>query len=208
MSNEVGLRLKELRRKLNMSQAQLGEKMGIKATTLAKHESGICFPTGKMRNILASQYNVSMDYLLCGRGKLFYENKDNSDSNRLKNIIKGDKELEELFSLVSSMSWVRHAVLSYFQRFKLENRELIQNEIVHVISKLQSTDLFRKDQKHKSRLKYLVLKKCSRGRVDFLSQGMVNNNLPITLEMYRRREADSALLKGTEVKLHPLKAGA
>jgi hypothetical protein len=79
-----------------------------------------------MLNILASQYNVSMDYLLCGRGTLFYENKDNSNSNRLKNIVKGDKELEELFSLVSSMSWVRHAVLSYFQRFKLENRELIE----------------------------------------------------------------------------------
>jgi hypothetical protein len=31
--------------------------------------------------------------------------------------------------LVSSMSWVRHAVLSYFQRFKLENRELIQKEL-------------------------------------------------------------------------------
>jgi DNA-binding XRE family transcriptional regulator len=36
MSNEVGLRLKELRRKLNMTQPQLGEKLGIKATTLAK----------------------------------------------------------------------------------------------------------------------------------------------------------------------------
>ncbi len=30
MSNEVGLRLKELRRKLNMTQPQLGEKMGGK----------------------------------------------------------------------------------------------------------------------------------------------------------------------------------
>ena len=129
MSNEVGLRLKELRRKLNMTQAQLGEKLEIKATTLAKHENGICFPTGKMLNILASQYNVSMDYLLCGRGTLFYEDKDNSDSNRLKNLIGEDKELEELFSLVSKMSWVRHAVLSYFQRFKLENRELIEKSM-------------------------------------------------------------------------------
>jgi transcriptional regulator with XRE-family HTH domain len=129
MSNEVGLRLKELRRKLNMTQPQLGEKMGIKATTLAKHEKGICFPTGKMLNILASQYNVSMDYLVCGRGTLFYEDKDNTDSIHPKNIMSGDKELEELISLVSSMSWVRHALLSYFQRFKLENRELIQKEL-------------------------------------------------------------------------------
>ena len=90
MSNEVGLRLKELRQKLKMTQVQLGEKLGIKGTTLAKHENGICYPTGKMLNILSSQYNVSMDYLLCGRGTLFHEDKDNSDSNRLKNIVKGD----------------------------------------------------------------------------------------------------------------------
>jgi len=126
MSNEVGSRLKEIRQRLKMTQAQLGEKLGINGSAVAKHEKGICFPNGKMLDILATQYNVSMDYLLCGRGALFYEDKDNSGSNRLKNMIKGDIELEELFSLVSSKSWVRHAVLSFFQRFKLENRELIE----------------------------------------------------------------------------------
>jgi len=37
---------------------------------------------------------------------------------------------------------------------------------------------------------------------------MVINNLPVTPEMYRRREAELALLKGMEAKLHPLRAGA
>jgi transcriptional regulator with XRE-family HTH domain len=129
MSNEVGSRLKEIRQRLKMTQAQWGEKLGINGSTVAKHENRITFPTGKMLNILSSQYNVSMDYLLCGRGTLFHENQDNFDSNLLKNIVNGDIELEELFSLVSSMSWVRHAVLSYFQRFKPENRELIEKEL-------------------------------------------------------------------------------
>jgi len=126
MSNEVGSRLKEIRQRLKMTQAQWGEKLGISGSAVAKHENGITFPTVKMLNILSSQYNVSMDYLLCGRGTLFYEDKDNSNSNRLKNMVEGDIELEELFSLVCSKSWVRHAVLSFFQRFKLENRELIE----------------------------------------------------------------------------------
>lgn len=106
----------------------MGEKLGIKGTTIAKHEKGIHFPTGKMLDALASKYNVSMDYLLCGRGKLLYEDKDNLDLKRFGKIME-DKELKELFSLVSSMSWVRHAVLSYFQRFKLENRDLIEKEL-------------------------------------------------------------------------------
>ena len=129
MSNEVGSRLKEIRQRLKMTQQQLGEKLGINGSAVAKHENGITFPTGKMLNILASKYTVSMDYLLCGRGTLFYEDKDIPDSNRYKYIIREDKELAELVSMVSSMSWVRHAVLSYFQRFKLEHRHLIEKEL-------------------------------------------------------------------------------
>ena len=129
MSNEVGSRLKEIRQRLKMTQEQLGKKLGVNASAVAKYENGITFPNVKMLNILASQYNVSMDYLVCGRGTLFYEDKETPDSDRYKNIINGDKEMEELFSLVSSISWVRYAVLSYFQRFKLEHRHLMEKEL-------------------------------------------------------------------------------
>jgi hypothetical protein len=44
--------------------------------------------------------------------------------------------------------------------------------------------------------------------VDFRSQGVVNNNFPVTPVMYRKGESELALLKGMEVKLHPLMAGA
>ncbi len=129
MSNEFGSRLKEIRQRLKMTQEQLGKKLGVNASAVAKYENGFTFPNVKMLNILASQYNVSMDYLVCGRGILFYEDKDTPDSDRYKDIISGDKEMEELFSLVSSISWVRYAVLSYFQRFKLEHRHLMEKEL-------------------------------------------------------------------------------
>ena len=129
MSNEFGSRLKEIRQRLKMTQEQLGKKLGVNASAVAKYEYEVTFPNINMLNILASQYNVSMDYLVCGRGTLFYEDKDTPDSDRYKNIIDGDKEMEELFSLVSSISWVRYAVLSYFQRFKLEHRHLMEKEL-------------------------------------------------------------------------------
>ena len=59
---------------------------------------------------------------------MFYENKETSDSSRSESILSGDKELEEVFSLASSISWVRYALLSYFQRFKLEHYHLIAKE--------------------------------------------------------------------------------
>ncbi len=126
MSNQVGSRLREARLKLKMTQKQLGKELGINASAVAKYENGICFLNTKMLNIIATKYNVSIDYLVSGRGTLFYEDKDNLDFNRIKNIIDEDKELEELFSMVSSMPLARHSVLSYFQRFKLENWEIIE----------------------------------------------------------------------------------
>jgi transcriptional regulator with XRE-family HTH domain len=129
MSNGFGSRLKEIRQRLKMTQQQLGKILGINASAVAKYENEVTFPNVKMLNILASKYNICMDYLLCGRGTLFYEDKDAPDSSQFQNIISGDKEMEELFSLVSSISWVRYAVLSYFQRFKLEHRHLMEKEL-------------------------------------------------------------------------------
>ena len=125
MLNGVGSRLKEIRQQLKLTQQQLGDKLGINGSAVGKYEIGISFPTGKMLDLLATQYNVSMDYLLCGRGTLFYDDEDTPDWSRSEGMVEGDKELEELFSLVTSMSWVRHAVVGYFQRFRLEHRHLI-----------------------------------------------------------------------------------
>jgi hypothetical protein len=47
------------------------------------------------------------------------------------------------------------------------------------------------------------LKKCSRG-VDFLSKSVVKNIIPVESVMCKWRVFVLALLKGMEVKLHPL----
>ena len=104
MLNEVGSRFREIRHKLKLTQQQLGDKLGINGSAVAKYENGISFPTGRMLDLLASQYNVSMDYLLCGRGTLFYDDEDTQDWSRSKSMVEGDKELEELFSLATSIS--------------------------------------------------------------------------------------------------------
>jgi hypothetical protein len=44
--------------------------------------------------------------------------------------------------------------------------------------------------------------------VDFLSQGVVNNNLPVMPEMYRRRESEFVGLKGVKVRVTPSKGGS
>lgn len=66
-------RFKEIRKKLNMTQAQLSDYLinqkGVKLTrgTLAKYESGVIFPSDKTLTKLAKALNVSK-YYLAGKG--------------------------------------------------------------------------------------------------------------------------------------------
>jgi hypothetical protein len=61
-----------------------------------------------------------MNYLLCNRGTLFYKEKEGKDIM--------DEEIKEILALMSKVPLVRHSVMSYYQRFKLENQELIEKE--------------------------------------------------------------------------------
>jgi len=67
------------------------------------------------------KYNISMDYLLCNRGTLYYKEKEGKDIM--------DEEIKEMLDLMSKVPLVRHSVMSYYQRFKLENPELIEKEL-------------------------------------------------------------------------------
>ncbi len=40
-----------------------------------------------------------------------------------------DKEIKEMLARMSKVSLVRHSVMSYYQRFKLENQQLIEKEL-------------------------------------------------------------------------------
>ena len=117
----VGWRLREIRKRLNMSQEQFAQILGLKRSSLGKHERNESFPTGKMLSILVDKYNISMDYLLCKRGTLFYKEKEGKDIM--------DEEIKEMLALMSKVPLVRHSVMSYYQRFKLENQELIEKEL-------------------------------------------------------------------------------
>ncbi len=124
---DVGERLRELRERLNMSQAELGAQLGLKRSALGKHERGECFPTGRMLKILATKYNASIDYLLCNRGTLFYD-KDKAKLRQGAYTI--NEETEELLYLMTHVPLVRHSVMGFFQRFKHRNQDIIQQELI------------------------------------------------------------------------------
>ena len=59
-------RVKELRKKKNLSQTKLGEMVGIHYTQVGRYEKGESFPSMEILRKLADALEVSTDYLMEG----------------------------------------------------------------------------------------------------------------------------------------------
>lgn len=77
MVYDFGMRLKELREKRGLTQAEAGKRMGLSRTGLANYERNTSQPSVDVLKTIASFYRTSTDYLL---------GLDNQDVIVLKNI--------------------------------------------------------------------------------------------------------------------------
>lgn len=67
MEKHVGERIKELRQKAGLTQAELAEKLGFQPQTVSNWENGTREPDISALAQLASLFNVSLDFLLLGK---------------------------------------------------------------------------------------------------------------------------------------------
>lgn len=64
-------RLKEIRTKLKLQQGIFAEKLGIHQQQYYTYESGKSRPSVEILNKLIEKYEISIDWLLTGRGQMF-----------------------------------------------------------------------------------------------------------------------------------------
>lgn len=61
---DFGITLKQLRKSKNLTQAELGQHIGLSKAVISKYENGLGFPTFDVLIHFAKYFNVSTDYLL------------------------------------------------------------------------------------------------------------------------------------------------
>lgn len=113
-------RFKQLRKDLHLTQAELGQVMGINNTTVAKIESGASRPTEAALKLICATYRVNYRWLVEGVGPMYQEKTPEdlmediiraqlSDMSELgKSIVRAyarmpDEEWERLRDLIDSM---------------------------------------------------------------------------------------------------------
>lgn len=130
----MGLRLRKVRLTLGYRVLRMAVLLGINKMTYIKNENGTHFPSASTLHNLASQYNVSSDWILCGRGAMFYGQKEEEAKNQQVN--KSDdmftRQIDEMVNLMKNIPLVYHSVVSYFLRFKVDNEAYLDREMARL----------------------------------------------------------------------------
>lgn len=87
---KIGTFLKELRKKNNMTQEQLGEKIGVTNKTISRWETGKYMPPIECLQLLSEIYQISINEILTGEKLNEKDYKDAAENN----IVNTLEELE------------------------------------------------------------------------------------------------------------------
>lgn len=85
MSNTFSARIKELRKKNNLTQEEFGERFNITKTGVSYWESGKSEPSLEMIIKISKRFSVSVAYLLGLDGVNYQENPGNENTNPQSN---------------------------------------------------------------------------------------------------------------------------
>ena len=101
----IGERLTQLRKQLNLSQDDLAKKIGVSRTIIGNYERNTNTPSIEVLVKIAKTFNVTVDYLI-GEGEL--SSYDKEVMKRIVDIDKLDKSTKDhLFS------WVDNIILNF-----------------------------------------------------------------------------------------------
>ena len=98
-------RILKLRKLLNMSQKEFGNKLGVSTAGICQYERGGIRPSKSVLTLMAREFNVNRAWLEHGEGQIF---KDHNSSEELiemiKDVLEGDTMKKEAIIKIVSMT--------------------------------------------------------------------------------------------------------
>lgn len=117
----VGDRIKQLRGVLGCSRRQMAAALDITVATYSKYEYGKVLPGYPTLVKLARLHDLSLDWLVAGRGALFYREKaETARPDAPTAGITALQDVKELLAAMAQSPLLRHQVLSYFFKLKAQ----------------------------------------------------------------------------------------
>jgi transcriptional regulator with XRE-family HTH domain len=129
-AESVGLRIKKARKLLNLRQEDLAKDLNMGMSTLSNYEKGKKYPVCEFFIAMATQYNISVEYLVLGIGEPFI-NLEKGWDDFFKDKPFGDftDDVKKMLFYMKRSNWALSFINAHFKGFFIKNREDIEKEI-------------------------------------------------------------------------------
>ena len=118
---KMGSFLAELRKENNLTQAELGEKLGVTNKTISRWETGNYMPPVEMLEELSNMYGMTINELLSGKKLSTEEYKEMAETN-IKETLKASafslKEKQEFFK--KKCGWRNNTMMTYVEKYAFD----------------------------------------------------------------------------------------
>ena len=124
---EVGKRIREARKTLKLQQQEMANQLGISSGHLSEIESGKASPNTDFHIKMAELYNISVEYIILGKGDLFYD--DGKTTEKPFDFKSDVDSMEKLNWLLKNSGLFRVSVMNFASKLIIEDEKLLKESI-------------------------------------------------------------------------------
>jgi len=122
MRHEIGKRLRQIRERIGITQAELGEKLGIQFQHVSKYERGETVPTWENLIKLIDLYDVNINWLLAGKGRMFLSpitySVDGKETTPGIRDMEPDSQLDEILAELRNDANLKSLIYDYVRYYR------------------------------------------------------------------------------------------
>ena len=124
-------RIFELRNRLNLTQTEFGEKIGLTRNAIAAYERGNANPTGTAIMAIVTVFHVNREWLETGEGDMFDQSYEQAETARMIEAISDSPAMRSLLAAWAQLSDENKAVFERFAADYVEdyNRRIAEAKI-------------------------------------------------------------------------------
>ncbi|MGN0599372.1 MAG: helix-turn-helix domain-containing protein [Oscillospiraceae bacterium] len=140
--NEVGFRIKSIRKNLNLTQKEFAKRILVTASYVSRIENGNELPTEKLLKLISLEFGNSLEWLLTGKGEMFSDERSPLILEKDFLNVKADELNQNLQHLLATKSNFEYAVYAYSinlmtQLFTTFERKLNRIDYAEYIQKIE-----------------------------------------------------------------------
>jgi len=119
---EIGLRMKEVRQSIGMSQSELADKMKYYQSNICGIERGYSYPGMSLLRYLGETHNINMNWIIFGIGEM---REKYAGYNGWNDYAEYDEEMKDLYFHLETVPQARREILKFFINYKHQNKKEI-----------------------------------------------------------------------------------